>query len=93
MELFCENVILVHCSGVVCQLGFAIFLVSERVCHNFKIWIHSVMQLDKRDKAYEAQAHCLTYTLTGLHEMFPPLMMTLSPVGPIAVKMKFSMGE
>ena len=28
------------------------------------------MQLDKRDKIYKAQAHCLTYPLTGLHEMY-----------------------
>ena len=27
------------------------------------------MWLDNRDKAYKAQAHCLTYALTGLHEM------------------------
>ena len=30
----------------------------------------SVVRLDKRDKAYKAQAHCLTYALTGLREMF-----------------------
>ena len=70
------------------QLRFVIFLVSERVCCNFKIWILSVLRLDKRDKAYKAQAHCLTYTLIELHEMFPPSTVTLSPVGPIAVKMK-----
>ena len=32
----------------------------------------SVVRLDKRDKAYKAQAHCLTYMLTSLHEMFHP---------------------
>ena len=42
------------------------------MCHNFKIWIHTVVQLDKRGKAYKAQAHCLTYALTGLHKMFHP---------------------
>ena len=28
------------------------------------------MWLDKRDKIYKAQAQCLTYPLTGLHEMY-----------------------
>ena len=74
------------------QLRFAIFLYLK-VCRNFEIWIHSIVRLDKRDKAYKAQAHCLTYTLTGLHEMFPPSTVTLSPVGPIAVKIKFSTWE
>ena len=51
MDLFRENVTLVHCSVVVCDY---------------------VLPFDKRDKAYKAQAHCLTYVLTGLHEMFHP---------------------
>ena len=54
------------------QLHFTIFLVSLRMCRNFKIWIHSVVRLDKRDKTYKAQAHCLTYALTGLLKMFHP---------------------
>ena len=69
VDLFCENVTLVNCSVVVCNYVSPFFLYLKK-CHNFEIWIHSVMQLDKRDKAYKAQAHCLTYVLTGLHEMF-----------------------
>ena len=57
------------------------------MCHDFEIWIHSVVQLDKRDKGYKAQAHCLTYALTGLHEVFHP-----QPDGPLGVKMKCSVG-
>ena len=54
------------------QLQFAIFLVSWRACCNFKIWIHGVMWLDKRDMAYKVQAYCLMYALTRLHEIFHP---------------------
>ena len=72
VDLFCEHVTLVHCSVVVCNYVSPFFLYLKRVCHNFEIWIHSVVRLDKRDKAYKAQAHCLTYALSGLHEMFHP---------------------
>ena len=72
VDLFCENVTLVHCSVVVCNYVLPFFWYLKRVCHYFGIWIHSVMRLDKRDKAYKAQAYCLTYTLTGLHEAFHP---------------------
>ena len=54
------------------RLCFTTFLVSYRVCRHFKIWIHSVVWLRKRDKSYKAQAHCLTYMFTGLHEMYYP---------------------
>ena len=71
VDLFCENVTLLHCSVVVCNYVSPFFLYLKE-CHNFKIWIHSVVRLDKRDKAYKAQAHCLTYALSGLHKMFHP---------------------
>ena len=69
VDLFCENVTLVLCSAVVCNYVSPFFLYLKECVI---ISIHSVMQLDKRDKAYKAQAHCLTYTLTGQHEMFHP---------------------
>ena len=58
MDLFCENVTLVNCSVVVCNYVSPFFLYLKKF-HNFEIWIHSVMRLDKRDKAYKEQANCL----------------------------------
>ena len=45
---------------------------KQSQCCIFGIWIHSVMQLDNRERAYKALSHCLTYTFTGLHEMYHP---------------------
>ena len=45
MDLFCENVILVHCSVVVCNYVSPFFLYLKG-CHNFEIWIHSVVRLE-----------------------------------------------
>ena len=68
MNLFCENVTLVHCSVVHgLQLRFTIFLYVKE-CVIISNFGSSVMWLVKRDKAYKTQAHCLTYMLTGLHE-------------------------
>ena len=72
MDLFCENVTLVHCSLVVSNYVSSFVLYLKESVVIFKIWNHSVVQLDKRDKAYKAQAHCLTYMFTGLHEIYHP---------------------
>ena len=69
MDLFCENVTLVHCSVVVCNYVSPFFLHLKECVIILKFGIHSVVRLDKRDKA---QAHCLTYALSGPHKMFYP---------------------
>ena len=71
VNLFCENATLVHCSVVVYDHILS-FLLCLKECHNFKIWIHNVMWLDKRDNAYKAQSHCLTYTFTGIYVVYHP---------------------
>ena len=76
------------------QSLLAVFLESWRLCCVFGIWIHNVVQLDKTDKAYKAQSHCLMYMLTGLHEVYhAPMTVTLSPNDPLEVKTKCHMGE
>ena len=90
VDLFCENFTLVHCSVVICN-SVSPFFISQRACSNFEIWIHGVVRLDKRDKVYKAQAHCLMYALNGLHENVPPSMVTILSDGPLEVKMKSSM--
>ena len=92
VDLFRENVTLVHCSVVVCDYVLPFFLYLKERIVILEIWIHSVVWLDERDKTYKAQAHCLTYVLTGMHEMFQPRRcMAHSPDGHLAVKVKCSM--
>ena len=69
VDLFYENLTPVHCSVVVCIHVSPLFLYLKD-CYNFEIWIHSVVRPGKRDKAYKEQSHWLTYTLTGLHEIW-----------------------
>ena len=65
-----------------------------RVYRILKVWIHSIVWLDKRDKAYKSQAHCLMYTFTGLYEMYyPPWLPFRKPNSPLAVKTKCCMEE
>ena len=63
-------------------ITFCHFSFILKVCCIFKIWIHNVMQFDKRDKAYKAQSHCLMYMLTGLHEVYHPWQLPFHPMIP-----------
>ena len=71
VDLFCKNVTLVYYSVVVYNYVSS-FLLYLKECVVILKSGSSVVQLDKRYKAYNAQAHYLTYALTGLHEMFHP---------------------
>ena len=52
---------------------FTIFLICcVVVCCNFIIWIYTAIWFGKREKGYEEQCHCLTYMLSGLHEIWQP---------------------
>ena len=81
MDLFREYITLAHYSVVVCNYISPFFLYLKE-CRNFEIWIHSVVRLGKRNKAYKAQAHCLMYALTGVHEMFHPGQWPFHPMVP-----------
>ena len=81
----CENVT-VHCSVVVCNYVLPYFLCLKECVEIYKVWIHSVVRLDKRDKAYKAQAHCLTYMFTGLHEVYYPQWLPFHLMGPLTEK-------
>ena len=72
VDLFCENIILGHCSVVVYNdiLPFFLFFCIKEHVVNFEFV--STVWLDKRDKAYKAQNHCIMYMFSGLHVMYHP---------------------
>ena len=70
VDLFCENIILGHCSVVVYNYilpFFLFFCIKERV---IIFEFGSTVGLDKRDEAYKVQSHCIMYMFTGLHVMY-----------------------
>ena len=52
------------------QLRFAFFLYLIKECVVILKFGSTVSCNLKRDKPYKAQAHCLMYAFTGLHEMY-----------------------
>ena len=69
VDLFYENLAPVHCSVVVCVHVSPFFLYLKE-CVIISKFRSSVVWPGKRDMAYKEQSHCLTYTLTGLHEIW-----------------------
>ena len=51
-----------HLSIVQWRFAFTILCIIRVYC-NFRIWIHIVMWLGKRDNDYKVQSHCLMYML------------------------------
>ena len=70
VDLFYENLTTVHCSVAVYIHVSPFFLYLKECVIISKFGSTVLCGLGKRDKAYKEQSHCLTYTLTGLHEIW-----------------------
>ena len=92
-ELILWECHLVHCSVVVCNYVSLFFLYLKECVIILNFWIHSVVWLDKKEKAYKAQTHCCYAHDNWSAWNVSPLTITLSPNGPLEVKTKCCMGE
>ena len=92
LDLFCENITLIHCSVVVCNY-FSPFFLYFKECVIISKFGSTVLCSLTRETRITRHKPIAWHTKLLDCMNVPPLTMTLSTISPIAVKMKFSMGE